>query len=57
MVELYLQFDMFICLLLTVSLPFLFSGPNKKEDNNECKDLKKVKASVMKALENGLALR
>ncbi|XP_063878437.1 tubulin polyglutamylase TTLL5-like isoform X4 [Scylla paramamosain] len=31
-------------------------GPNKKEDNNECRDLKKVKASLIRALENGLAL-
>ncbi|XP_045119838.1 tubulin polyglutamylase TTLL5-like isoform X3 [Portunus trituberculatus] len=31
-------------------------GPNKKEDNNECRDLKKVKANVIRALENGLAL-
>ncbi|MPC12275.1 Tubulin polyglutamylase TTLL5 [Portunus trituberculatus] len=32
------------------------TGPNKKEDNNECRDLKKVKANVIRALENGLAL-
>lgn len=37
--------------------PSSLSGPNKKEDNSECRDLKKVKANVIKALENGLALR
>ena len=44
-------------MLTRVCLPRSLSDSKKKEDNNECRDLKKVKANVIRALENGLALR
>lgn len=34
-----------------------FVGSHKKEDKSLCRDMKQVKANIMKALENGLALR